>query len=209
MRVSAILIAVLLAAFLVAGCGGSSGGSSSSASSSSASTSEAGGESSTAGKEESGSEETGKEETGKQETGKEETSETSEEAGGSETSATPLSKKAFVKKGDAICEGIPKTYGNELKALERELKKKGKKPTKSEQNLRAAVPPLHVAVEEFQQLSPPEGEEAKVEAIIKALESAAKGLEEKPESELSGPKSPFNEFQKLTKAYGLQFCSQL
>ncbi len=121
----------------------------------------------------------------------------------------PLSKKAYVKEGDAICGGIPTNYNKELEALNKELKKKGQKPTKSEETLKAAVPPIYVAVEEFQQLSPPKGEEQKTEAIIAALEGAAKGLEEKPESELSGPKSPFAEFQKLTKAYGFQFCSSL
>ena len=48
-----------------------------------------------------------------------------------------------------------------------------------------------------------------MEAIIAALEKAAEGLEKKPNSPLSGPKSPFAEFQKLTKAYGLAVCSQL
>jgi len=42
-----------------------------------------------------------------------------------------------------------------------------------------------------------------------ALEAAAKGLEAKPESALSGPKSPFAEFQKLTQEYGFKVCSQL
>jgi len=121
----------------------------------------------------------------------------------------PLSKKAMIKEGEAICGKIPANYNKKRAALEKELKKKGQKPTKSEENLKAAVPPLFVAVEEFEQLVPPKGDEAEIEAIIKALESAAKGLEEKPESELSGPKSPFNEFQTLTKKYGFEFCSQL
>jgi hypothetical protein len=187
MRVSAMLVAAfLLLAVLVAGCGGSSGSSGSSGSESNASSSESSGDGSTSGSEES------------------------EKSGeGEKPSGKPLTKKAMIKEGDAICQGIPTSYNEKLEALQKELKKKGKKPTKAEETLEAAVPPIFVAVEEFEKLTPPKGDEAEIEAIIAALGSAAKGLEEKPESELSGKKSPFNEFQELTKKYGFEFCSQL
>lgn len=197
MRVSAILVAVFVFVVLVAGCGGSSGSGASSGGGSTASSSESGGESSTAAKEEKGGEEQGEEE------------KAGEEESGEESSGKPLSKKAMIKEGDAVCGKIPAGYNEKREALEKELKKKGKKPTKSEENLKAAVPPIYVAIEGFEKLTPPQGDEAEIEAIVKALESAAKGLEEKPESELSGPKSPFNEFQELTKRYGFEFCSQL
>jgi hypothetical protein len=188
MRVSAMLVAaLLLLAVLVAGCGGSSGsGSGSGGSESSASSSESSGSGSTASSEES-----------------------EEESGEEKPSGKPLSKKAMIKEGDAICGKIPASYNKKREELEKELKKSGKKPTKAEENLKAAVPPLFVAIEEFEKLTPPKGEEEKIEAIVAALGNAAKGLEEKPESELSGPKSPFNEFQELTKKYGFEFCSQL
>jgi hypothetical protein len=125
------------------------------------------------------------------------------------TSSGPLTKTEFVKEAEAICAKIPATYGKEVEALEAEAKKKGQKSTTSEQNLKAAVPADYAAVEELEALTPPKGEEQKVEAIVASLESAAKGLEAKPESPLTGPKSPYAEFQELTKAYGLKSCSQL
>ena len=122
----------------------------------------------------------------------------------------PLTKAAFIKEGDGICAKIPQEFGKKVKALEEEAKKKKQpKPSTAEINSKAAVPPLYVAVESFEELAPPKGDEQQAEAIIAALESAAKGVEQKPESELAGPKSPFAEFQKLTKAYGFEICSTL
>lgn len=133
---------------------------------------------------------------------------TTSDGGGGD--GAPLSKAAFVKQGDAICQTVPTTYGELLAELEEERKKKGEgKASQAEGNLAAAVPPLHTAVEEFEALTPPNGDEAKAEAIIEALEAAAEGVEAKPTSELSGPKSPFAEFQKLTSEYGFTVCSQL
>ena len=127
---------------------------------------------------------------------------------GKEGEEKPSSEKAaLVKAGDEICSTVPQNYAAKLKALEK--KNGGKKPSTKETNLKAAVPPLYTAIEEFEELSAPSGEEEKLAAIVAALEAAAKGLEAKPTSELSGPKSPFAEFQKLTGEYGFQVCSQL
>jgi hypothetical protein len=127
-----------------------------------------------------------------------------------EASSGPLTKPQFVKQADAICEKVPVRYRELLGELEKENKKDGKsKPSVAEGNLAAAVPPLPEAAEELEALSPPSGDEQEVEAMIAALESAAEGLEAKPTSALSGPQSPFAEFQKLTGAYGLKVCSQL
>jgi hypothetical protein len=123
------------------------------------------------------------------------------------SSAKPLTKAVFIKKGDEICAKVPLTYEKLTKALEEESK--GKKPSEAEVNLKAAVPPLFVAAEEMEELGPPKGEEAKIEAIVDALEAAAKGIEAKPTSELTGPKSPFAEFQKLTGEYGFKACNGL
>lgn len=124
---------------------------------------------------------------------------------GSSSSATPLTKAKFIKKGDEICGKVPPSYQAKLAKLEKEKPK----PTQAETNLKAAVPPLYIAAEELEELGPPSGDEQQIEAIIEALKSAVKGLEANPESELAGPKSPFAEFQKLTKKYGFKGCSQL
>jgi hypothetical protein len=195
MRLRFTIIVLALTAVLGVGCGstGSSGSSSGADSGSSASESSnastngdssTGGDSSTSGDSSSGAE--------------------------AADSGKPLTKAEFIKRGDAICEAVPQEYSKKLSALEEEAKKSKKpKPSKTESNLNAAVPPLYAAIEALEELAPPQGDEQEAAAIVAALKSAAKGLEEKPESELLGPKSPFAEFQKLTKAYGFKLCSQL
>ncbi|HEX2391610.1 MAG TPA: hypothetical protein VHI77_01690 [Solirubrobacterales bacterium] len=120
----------------------------------------------------------------------------------------PLTKTEFIAEGDGICNNVTTEY--QLKAIElKEEQPKGEEPTQTEVNLKAAVPPLYVAVKEFEALTPPKGKEKEAEAVIAALEDAAKGLEAEPESELTGPKSPFAEFQKLAQQFGFQFCPEL
>ena len=212
MRVSAIFIAALLAAVLVAGCGGSSGGSSGSSSSGSettASSSESKGEANT-GAEANGGKESGN--GGKPEGGKPEGKaalEAKEEAEAKASPAEQGTKKGYLKEADFICKQVPKHYLEKLKALEAEKKRKGQKPTKSEEVLTAAVPPLYQAIEELEEVTPPAGEEQKAEEFIEAMEAGVKGLEEKPESKLSGKGSPLEEFANLTKAYGFKYCSSL
>ncbi len=138
-------------------------------------------------------------------TGTTTTNATSTNASGGSAGSAPLTKAEFIKQGDAICGKVPTSYRAKLAELEKEKPK----PTKAEANLKAAVPPLFTAVAELEELGAPSGDEPQIEAIVDALEGAAKGLETNPESELTGPKSPFAEFQKLTKEYGFKGCSQL
>jgi hypothetical protein len=129
--------------------------------------------------------------------------------GSGDSGSPPLTKAAFVKRGDAICENVPNRYQARLKALPKQPKSKSPEAVKEEENLKAAVPPLRTASGEFEELSPPAGDEQKAEAIVAALEKGADGIEAEPGSELTGPKSPLAEFQKLTKEYGFKFCSEL
>lgn len=134
---------------------------------------------------------------------------TTQDASG-DSNGKPLSKPEFVKQADAICEKVPQRYNTKLEQMNVKAEKEKNEIVSTEEgNLKAAVPPLYEAVEELEGLSPPSGDEKEVEAIIASLESAAKGVEKKPSSELTGPKSPFAEFQKLSGEYGLKFCTQL
>jgi hypothetical protein len=132
---------------------------------------------------------------------------TTQNASGNGAGGAPLTKAAFIKQGDKICGEIPAEY-------EKLRQKLLKSPEKNEAstakvNEVAAIPPVLTAVESFEELTPPKGEEAAAEAIVDALEAAGKGLEEEPAAPLVGPKSPYAEFQKLTKEYGFQFCKEL
>ncbi len=119
----------------------------------------------------------------------------------------PMTKAQFKSRISEICIQVPPTYEEELQKLEKEL---GKKPSKAETNLKAAIPPLESAIEQMEATTPPPGkEEQHLEEVITALEAAIKGLEAKPTSELSGGRSPFLEFQQLTTKYGFETCSGL
>ena len=205
MRLKIILMGIVAAAVLAVGCGGGDDGSTSagtdSGATSSTTTNTNAEESGNDGQEEGGSTTQSDETTGKEEG---DSTTQSEEATG------PLSKKEFIAKGDAICETVPKRYGVKVKGLEKEAKAQGKsKPSAAETNLKAALPPLFIAIEELDGLIPPTGDEQTAESIVDALEAAAKGVEEKPSSPLTGPKSPFVEFVKLTKGYGFKVCPLL
>jgi len=128
---------------------------------------------------------------------------------GSSDDDPPLTKAAFVKQGDAICEKVPNRYQARLKTLPKPQKSTSPQAVKEEQNLKAAIPPLRTATAEFEELSPPSGDEQKAEAIVAALEKGADGVEAKPGSELSGPKSPLAPFATLTGEYGFKVCSGL
>jgi hypothetical protein len=206
MRVYLFVIALTAAAALWVGCGGGSAGSSGGATGTAA----AGGENTTAeGGGASGGGE-GKRGGGEASGGEGGGGHGSGSNGGTKPSVKsgPLTKTEFIAEGDGICNDVPTQYGLKLSKLKAE-KGKGQEPTTAEINLKAAVPPLYSAVEEFEALTPPKGDEKKTEALIAALEKGAKGLEAQPESELTGPTSPLVEFQKLAQQYGFQFCPEL
>lgn len=122
-------------------------------------------------------------------------------------SGTAPAKAAFIKELDAVCEAIPNEYEKKRQALLRGPEKSNATPTRI--NAVAAVPPIFTAVEAMEELTPPRGDEAEVEAMVDALEAAGKSLEKEPGLRLSGPESPYAEFVALTAKYGTKFCNRL
>lgn len=196
MRFKVILsCAFVIAVLVIAGCGGSDSSSSGGSKGESGSTTTAQSE--------------GGETTEKGSEGGESTDGESPEARAQreEEEGKPLSPEEFNTRINEICIQVPPTYEEELKTLEKE--NGGKKPSKAETNLKAAIPPLESAIEQMKSVTPPASEEQTIEEVYSSLEDAVKGLEEEPKSELSGPKSPFAEFQKITKESGFETCSGL
>lgn len=187
------LVMMVMVGVLLAGCGGSSDSSSSGTDATGAESTAAEGDTTNANSNDGGGEEDG---------GNEESGSTTE-AGESK----PMTKTEFKTRVEEICIQVPPTYEEELKQLEKE--NGGKKPSKAETNLKAAIPPLESALGQMESLTPPAAEEQKLEETVTALQGAVKGLEEEPTAELSGPKSPFAEFQKVTKENGFETCSGL
>jgi hypothetical protein len=121
-------------------------------------------------------------------------------------SSKPLSKAELNVKMNEICIQIPPAFEETLKELE---KKSGKKLSKAESNLKAALPPINNSIKSMELLTPRPAEKQDLEETIAALKAAAKGLEEEPSSELSGPTSPFAEFQEKAKEFEYQSCEGL
>jgi uncharacterized protein YecE (DUF72 family) len=117
----------------------------------------------------------------------------------------PLSRTELNTRMNEICVQVPPTYAETLK----ELEKGGKKLSKAESNLKAALPQITVAFESMEELTPSPAEEQDLEETIAALKVAAKGLEKEPNSKLSGPGSPFAEFQEKAKEFEYQSCEGL
>jgi hypothetical protein len=119
-------------------------------------------------------------------------------------SSTSIPKAQYVKKGEEICTKVPEEFQKVVTKLPKKQQENPKVTTP-----KAAIPPLRVASEEFAEMGAPDGDEEKAEEIVAALEAAGDGLEEEPEGELSGPKSSFAEFNKLTKQMGFKTCAEL
>lgn len=193
-----ILLGVIAIAVLGAGCGGGSD------STSATQTAEADGGKATTTKNEAGE---AKGEARKANEGadkaKGEADGTKSQAG--EAPSRRSAKTKFKIRINELCIEVPPAYEEELEQLE----KGGKKLTSAEKKLKAAVPPLYDTIEAMEETEPPPGEEQVLQEMIDALEAAAKGVEADPTSKLSGPDSPFAEFQALSKKFGFGTCEGL
>ncbi|MGN6587005.1 MAG: hypothetical protein ACTHKT_05960 [Solirubrobacterales bacterium] len=115
-----------------------------------------------------------------------------------------LTKKQFIKKADKFCEE------GEREQLELAAKYLKKNPGAEEEEMivPAALPPLQKQAEKIKALPAPEGDEAEIEAIVKAFEKAVKDTEANPGAVLSKASNPFEEANKLAEKYGLTICSR-
>lgn len=130
-------------------------------------------------------------------------------SGGGETSSSqtqgPLTKAAFVKKANALCEAA----NDRRTALIEEAAKEfpaGQKVTAKEREelVPRFLPPVERLSEELAQLEAPAGEEAKVEKIVLALKRAVARSQAEPQSAVTG--AAFSEWDKAVAGYGLGAC---
>lgn len=176
----AAAIAVVVA---VAGCGGGS------SSSTGGETTSAAGE--TSGKSESSS-------------GK------SESSSGKAAPSGEISDAGFVKQANAICEEGKKQSLGEMSAYVKEHSEGSNRP-----NLKALkgaiqaviVPAIQTQAEEIRALNAPEGDEAKVDAFLAALEEGVETAEEASGSSTAPFAQSFKRSAELAHEYGLDGCA--
>ena len=123
--------------------------------------------------------------------------------GGGDSTTASLTKKQFLKKADKFCEEGER----EQLELASEYLKKHPGAEEEEMIIPAGLPPLQKQTEEIKALPAPEGDEAQVEAIVKAFEKALKDTEANPQDILTTASNPFKEADKLAEKYGLTSCA--
>jgi hypothetical protein len=121
----------------------------------------------------------------------------------------PLTKEEFIVEADAVC----KAGDQKIDAGAQETFGGGGNPGKAEQEafvVEVVIPSIQEQVDGIAALTPPEGDEDEVAAIVDAAQAAVDQIEEDP-SALTGGGSgpdPFAEANKLAKEYGLEVCGQ-
>lgn len=115
----------------------------------------------------------------------------------------PLTKAEFIKQADAAC-----TAGDKrIDAAFRDLGSGQPSDQEIEQVVTdTVVPEIQGEIDAIRALTPPEGDEDEVSAILDAAQEALDEIEQDPSSLQSG--NPFKEANQLGQDYGLKVCGQ-
>ncbi len=126
--------------------------------------------------------------------------------GGDETTA--LTKAEFTKQANAGCKEHSKERDELFKTVSNELDPSEVTRADQEQLIdEVLLPPFEKDIENLKSLSPPAGDEVRVEAIIEAMEKAVEKIEAKPLIALRST-IQFAEARALAVKYGLKECIQ-
>jgi hypothetical protein len=117
----------------------------------------------------------------------------------------PLSQDEFIAQADAIC----KKGDQEINAVANETFSGGQ-PSQEEQEqfvTETVVPNIQKQIDGLSGLTPPEGDEDEVAAIVDAAQRAVDEVEQDPSSIGPGTGAgPFAEANRLAEDYGLEEC---
>jgi hypothetical protein len=134
--------------------------------------------------------------------------------GGSGPTTPALTKQQFIRRAHAICYHLSKKQVRKTEAFyaARHLNAAEPDLRAQERNIAAVVLPIvEEKIEELGALPVPEGDEAKVRAILKAMERGVRETKAHPEwlaaSSTAHP-NPFAESEQLVAAYGVWLCAQ-
>ena len=121
----------------------------------------------------------------------------------------PPTKAAFITEADVICRKADKAKIAGMQAAA----KKAPIDQMSEAELMKTVisvsmPPLAIEAKELQELSPPEGDAAKIESMAKGIEEAIEKAEADPRTLAQESTNPFKKVNAEGKQYGFKDCSE-
>jgi hypothetical protein len=121
-----------------------------------------------------------------------------------ESGGEPLSKSEFIERADRICAEADKEIDEGVDQL-----LSGGEPTPQELarfTTETQVPVRQRQIDQIRALTPPEGDEGEVAAILEAAQDAVDQLEQNPSLE-GNVAGVFNETWLLAEDYGLRDCS--
>jgi hypothetical protein len=131
--------------------------------------------------------------------------------GGSDSSSSSsITKAQFIKQADAICEKGDEESSEEVEKFVEDNNVNTNKPTKKQQEevvTQVVAPNVQGQIEEIDALGAPEGDEAKIEAMVDAVEEGVEEIEAEPTKLIEG-KNPLAKGSKLAKEYGLKTCGE-
>lgn len=130
---------------------------------------------------------------------------------GSSESDETLTKAEFIKRGDAVCTQANKQSAERYSSLAKQNVSNGSKRSVEEEGIEVGeevlVPNAEWQAEGLAELSPPEGDETEVDAIVSSIEEGVKQANADPSS-FYGKDYPFDEANRLMRDYGFQVCGR-
>jgi hypothetical protein len=120
----------------------------------------------------------------------------------------PLSKQQFIAQADEICKQGDKQIDQEAREFFGELEQEPEAPELEQFATEVVVPNIQQQIDDLRSLSPPEGDEDEVSAILDAAQEGLDELEADPSSIDEGPDAggAFAEANRLAQDYGLKEC---
>ncbi|HEY6145623.1 MAG TPA: hypothetical protein VIV13_05070 [Solirubrobacterales bacterium] len=127
---------------------------------------------------------------------------------GSDDSAGSLTRAEYIKQGNAICKkGEEERLDKIGKALAKlDNSKELNNAAKAKFVRTVALPPYEKQTENLKELGLPDGEEEEAEAVVEAMEGAARKVEDEPVAALTTG-VPFEEANKAATDFGLKSCA--
>lgn len=114
-----------------------------------------------------------------------------------------LTKADFIRKADAVCSEWQQARDQRYTAAASKFGNLNNKANK-EKAILYILAPYEVAVEGLGEITPPAGEEDKVDGVVKAMEEAMAQTRKNPVA--ASEEAPFDKPNKLAESYGLEEC---
>ena len=120
-----------------------------------------------------------------------------------------VTKAAFITSADAICAKTNAEITQAASKLREKSEKSGTLPKQDVVNFfkGTSLPAYDDLVRQLGALTPPKGEQAKIDGLLSTLASAIDTVKADPEKFAStAPEDPFADFNTRAEAYGMKVC---